>query len=74
MIITNNEETNNYQSLPCPRCDMPLDQGVTFKNAKENYKERITFPYMKIGESMHMECYIHHVIDSYLKEKDERVD
>ncbi len=53
----------------CPRCGIPLNVRMVFHNQPENCKEYITFPYMDIGQSMHAECYIQHVINSILKEK-----
>ena len=52
----------------CPRCGTPLNVRVVVHNVPENCKEYITFPYMEIGQSMHFECYMHHVMDVYLKE------
>lgn len=53
----------------CKKCGAFLNLGCTVHNVPSNCKERITFPYMSIGESMHMECYIQHVIDVYLEFK-----
>jgi hypothetical protein len=53
----------------CRRCGQPLNIGTVLHNRIENCKDRITFPYMDIGESMHLECYIEHVIDTHLKKR-----
>ena len=53
----------------CKVCGDCLKLGCTVNNIPENCEERITFPYMEIGESMHMECYIQHIIDCYLEKK-----
>jgi len=53
----------------CPRCGIPLNVRVVFHNVPKNCEEFITYPFMEIGQSMHMECYIHHVIDKYLEKK-----
>lgn len=54
----------------CPKCGIPLNVRIVLHNIPENCKEYITYPYMKIGESMHMDCYIHHVMDMYFKKND----
>jgi hypothetical protein len=51
----------------CPKCGIKLNVRVVIHNKPENCKEHLTFPYMEIGQSMHLECYIEHVIDIYLK-------
>ncbi len=53
----------------CPKCDVPLDLGMAVHNNLEDCRRCITFPYMKIGESMHLECYIERVIDEHFKHK-----
>lgn len=50
----------------CPGCGVLLNLGVVFINVPENCDIRLTYPYMKIGEAMHMECYIQHVIDTHI--------
>jgi hypothetical protein len=52
---------NNRASKKCPQCDIPLNVGAVFINCNE----RITFRFMEKGQSMHMECYIQHVMDIY---------
>ncbi len=49
----------------CPRCGETLKEGIVFHNKDEIDKRGFT--HMKKGESMHGECYIEHVIDTYLK-------
>lgn len=56
----------------CPRCGIPLNVRMVLHNVPQNCKEHITYPYMKIGESMHMECYIHHVMDIYWEKTNEQ--
>jgi len=51
----------------CPKCGHFLNIRTVFHNVPENCKEYITFPYMEIGQSMHMECYIEHVMETHLK-------
>lgn len=53
----------------CPKCNILLNERTVLHNVPENCKKIITYPFMKIGESMHLECYIQHVIDSYLEKK-----
>ena len=53
----------------CPSCGFPLDVGVTLHNYKKNYMDRLTFPYMEIGQSMHLECYLQFVIDTIIEKK-----
>lgn len=53
----------------CPKCGVLLNVRVVFHNVPRNCEEHITYPYMEIGQSMHMECYIEHVIDTYLEQK-----
>lgn len=53
----------------CQKCGIPLNVGMVFQNVPENCKEYITFSFMEIGQSMHMECYIQHVIDTYIEKK-----
>ncbi len=49
----------------CQRCGVPLNVGMVLLNSKEP----IIFPYMKMGEGMHIECYINHVMDIYWEKK-----
>ena len=56
----------NYIDRNCPKCGLSLSRGMSLHNIPENCEERISYPYMKIGESMHFECYIQKVIDEYL--------
>ena len=56
----------------CPRCGMKLNLGMVFHNTPANCKERKTYIYMEIGQSMHAECYIEQVIDLYWKQKKEQ--
>ena len=53
----------------CIRCNKNLRHGVAVNNIPENCKEQLTFPYMEIGEGMHLECYIQHVIEKCVKDK-----
>ena len=53
----------------CPICGIPLNVRTVLHNMPENCEEYITYSFMEIGQSMHMECYIQHVIDTYLKKK-----
>lgn len=55
--------------LTCPRCKLSLSDGVALYNESERCKEtmRIIFPYMEIGERMHLECYFEHVIETYVQ-------
>ncbi len=66
--IDNSKQYTRPNDL-CPICGVPLNVRVVFHNTPENCRERVTFPYMGIGESMHMECYIQHVIDTYIQSK-----
>ena len=53
----------------CPRCNKKLERGCTVHNVPANCQEQLTFPYMEIGEAMHIECYIQKVIEECVKEK-----
>ena len=53
----------------CSICGIPLNKGCVVHNVPENCKEHITFPYMRIGDRLHIECYIQHVIEVILMEK-----
>ena len=53
----------------CKGCGISVKKGCTLHNTPSNCVEHISFPYMEIGESMHMECYIEHVIETILKKK-----
>ena len=46
----------------CKGCGLSLSKGLVYKNTPDNCKERITFPHMEIGESIHMECYLNKII------------
>ena len=51
----------------CRGCGIPLNRRLVLCNTPENCKECITYPYMEIGEGMHMECYIARVIEGIMK-------
>jgi hypothetical protein len=53
----------------CSKCNGPLNRAMSFHNTEENCENGLTFTYMKIGDAMHAECYIEHVIDTYIKIK-----
>lgn len=53
----------------CSRCEYPVNFGIVLHNMPENCKERITFTYMKVGESMHAQCYIEHMVETIMKDK-----
>ena len=57
----------------CLNCGMKLNLGVVFHNVPANCTERVTYPYMEIDQSMHLECYLEHVIDTILKKKMSRL-
>lgn len=72
-VEINNDYMYTKPDEKCPRCGIPLNIRVVFHNTLKNCETHITYPYMKVGESMHMECYIEHVIDSYLELKMSRL-
>lgn len=53
----------------CPKCGDRLNLGLVLHNSPKNCEERKTYTYMEIGQKMHAECYIEHVIDTYLMNK-----
>lgn len=65
------DNSNQYSKKDetCPKCGIFLNTGMVLHNIPENCKKHITYPFMKIGESMHFECYLQHVIDCYIKER-----
>lgn len=63
----NNNFAYSKPKEKCPRCGISLNVRMVLHNTSENCKENITYPYMDIGESMHFECYMEHVMDTYLK-------
>ena len=46
----------------CPECGIELSSGVALRNIPRNNKKNLTYPYMKEGESMHLECYVNKVV------------
>jgi len=68
-VEIDNSKSYSKPNENCPKCGIPLNMGFTVHNVPKNCEKYITFPYMKIGESMHMECYIQHVMDKVM-EKD----
>lgn len=69
MIEIGNSKMYTKPDEKCPKCGIPLNAGVVFHNVPKNCEEYITYPYMEIGQSMHMECYIHLVIETCLNHK-----
>lgn len=67
-IEIDNSKVYTKPNENCPKCGIPLNIRMVLHNHPENCKENVTFQYMEIGESMHFECYIRHVMDVYLKE------
>ncbi len=63
----NNDGMYSKAKALCPGCNLPLNVRMVLHNVPENCKECITFPYMKIGESMHFECYLEKSIKEILK-------
>jgi len=53
----------------CSRCNKSLKKGVTLRNLPQNCEDELSFPYMQLGESMHLECYVSYVIEKLVKEK-----
>lgn len=51
----------------CINCGYPLENRVSFQNNKTEPK---IFTYMELGQKMHLECYIEHIIDTYLDSRD----
>ncbi len=64
-----NEQLEIYKEdiRKCSKCNGTLDRSMSFHNTEKNCENGLTFTYMKIGESMHAECYIEHVINTYLE-------
>jgi len=58
----------------CSKCNDLLNRSMSFHNTEKNCENGLTFTYMKIGEAMHAECYIEHVIDTYLKKRVEEIN
>lgn len=64
-------EVHNIYTEPektCPRCGGLLSLGMVLINVPRNCTERITYPYMEIGQSMHFECYVGLVIETKFNE------
>lgn len=52
----------------CGGCGRTLCCGIRLHRLKDEL-ENVNFPYLKLGESMHLECYINRVIEEKLNEK-----
>ncbi len=63
------DKTLSPYNLHCQKCKTSLSEGCAVRNIPERCLNFRTFPYLKIGETMHLECYIEHVIDSYFNTK-----
>ena len=66
--LLSNDNTRGFMEN-CPKCGVRLNERTAVHNIPSNCINKLTFPYMKLGESMHLECYIEQVIGAILQEK-----